>query len=373
LAARSSQQGYPEHVATSACLVAEEARLARAFRCALTVTLALPLSVISCSRDTAHTDADASTVDACVPTLKTVFFGTVDGAAECRATQHLACGLPENVHVLDGGCAIKPSDCRFVCPSYGAFNCQAADASCVGGRIVEGPISVSCDFCPGGIGRRPSNLSVPASRAGVGALAAYFERAAFLEAASVEAFLSLRNELAKFGAPDALVAATRRATADEAVHLRLTARLARRFGGRAPPSARSSRVAHAPLSLRELARENAVEGCVRETYGALVASHQARNASDSLVRSTMEIIAEDETRHAALSWAVFRWAADRLGRDARACEREREEARRNLQHGIEALRREIREPEPDLVHGAGLPTAVEQERLLFQLEARIWS
>jgi hypothetical protein len=328
----------------------------------------MPLGVISCSRDTPRSKPDASTEDACVPRLKTVFFGTIDGAAECRATQYLACGLPEGVHVLDGGCAIKASDCRVVCPSYGAFNCQAADASCVGGQIVrDGPISISCDFCPGGIGRRPAKLSVPAARADAGVLAAYFERAAFLEAASVRAFLLLHEALVTFGAPEALLAATRRASTDEAVHLRMTARLARRFGGRAPPGARAACTATAHTSLDELMRENAVEGCVRETYGALVAWHQARNARDPVVRSTMETIASDETRHAALSWSIFRWAAVRLGRA------ECDGMRANVRDAIDTLNREIREPHPGLVRAAGLPTAIEQERLLFQLETRIWS
>jgi hypothetical protein len=268
---------------------------------------------------------------------------------------------------------IRAADCRHVCPSYGAFNCQAADASCIGGRIVrDGPISVSCDFCPGGIGRRPSYLSVPDSRSGAGALVAYFEHAAFLEAASVQAFLLLHQGLVAFGAPAPLLAAASRASTDEAMHLRMTARLARRFGGRAPPSARALRTARAPVSLSDLARENAVEGCVRETYGALVAFHQALNARDSVVQSTMETIAQDETRHAALSWAVFHWAAERLGGGA-GNGNATDGLRSALRDAIDALFREIREPHHDLVQSAGLPTAVEQERLLFQLEERIWS
>jgi hypothetical protein len=336
----------------------------------LTASLALPLGVIGCSRDTPHTGPDASTEDACVPALQKVFFGTIDGAAECRATQRLACGLPADVHVLDGGCGIRAADCRRICPSYGAFNCQAADASCVGGQIVRGvPISVSCDFCPGGIGRRPANLGVPEARSGVGVLAAHFERAAFLEAASVHAFVALHDELASLGAPHALLAAARRASADEAAHLRMTARLARRFGGRAPPSARALGGAHARASLIDLARENAVEGCVRETYGALIAWHQARNASDSVIRSTMETIAQDETRHAALSWAVSHWAAERLGR----CASEATLTRNEVRGAIEDLHREVREPHEDLVRTAGLPAAAEQKRLLSELEERIWS
>jgi hypothetical protein len=64
-------------------------------------------------------------------------------------------------------------------------------------------------------------------------------------------------------------------------------------------------VAPAPpaRSLEELAVENAVEGCVRETYGALTAIWQARTAKDPSVAAAVRRIARDETRHAALSWA----------------------------------------------------------------------
>ncbi len=206
---------------------------------------------------------------------------------------------------------------------------------------------------------------MPEARATEGALAVYFERAAFLEAASVRAFEELRRALITLGAPQALRDAARSAASDEISHFELTARLARRFGGRAPPSARPSRAGTPHLDT--LARDNAVEGCVRETYGALVALHQARAARDDVVRGTMEIIAADETRHAALSWAVFHWAAARLGRTAR------EAMHAALRDAIGELYSEVREPDVDLVRIAGLPTSVEQKRLLRQLEMSIWS
>jgi hypothetical protein len=56
-----------------------------------------------------------------------------------------------------------------------------------------------------------------------------------------------------------------------------------------------------------------VEGCVRETYGALVAMHQAETAGDSDVRALMTDIAQDEMNHAALAWRIDAWAATKLG------------------------------------------------------------
>src|SRR4029079_4274037 len=70
--------------------------------------------------------------------------------------------------------------------------------------------------------------------------------------------------------------------------------------------------------LAEVAIENAVEGCVRETFGAMMATYQAAHAEDAEIARIMRRVARDETRHAALSWAVARWAWPALDEAARA-------------------------------------------------------
>src|SRR5439155_17831135 len=90
--------------------------------------------------------------------------------------------------------------------------------------------------------------------------------------------------------------------------------LARRFGGAYAPPTVHAREAR---SLEGIAVDNAVEGCVRETYGALVATYQAENAKDAAVRAAMKRIAREEIRHAALSWQLDGWLAGRLDRAAR--------------------------------------------------------
>jgi hypothetical protein len=72
-----------------------------------------------------------------------------------------------------------------------------------------------------------------------------------------------------------------------------------------------------PRALEAIAIENAIEGCVRETFGALVAAWQAREARDPVVRAVMKRIARDETNHASLGWAIDTWARTRLDRAAR--------------------------------------------------------
>jgi hypothetical protein len=158
-----------------------------------------------------------------------------------------------------------------------------------------------------GIGRRPTHFAPPARRRGV---AAWLASVATLEAASVTAFARLARSLVRLGAPAALVAAARRAIADELVHAGAVGRLAHRFGV----------VVEAPRvdpcdepSVAQLAIENAVEGQVGETFGALVAACQARAALDPGVRAAFAQIARDEARHAALAHQLAPWFERRSG------------------------------------------------------------
>jgi hypothetical protein len=127
-------------------------------------------------------------------------------------------------------------------------------------------------------------------------------------------------------------------------------RLAAAAGAR-PPAARVARPA-GTRDLETIARENAVEGCVRETFAALVACRQARAAADPAIRATMSRIGPDETRHAALSWAVDAWAGERLPAAARR-------RVRDARHEATAeLIRELGRGEPQALRvPAGLPEA----------------
>jgi hypothetical protein len=116
-----------------------------------------------------------------------------------------------------------------------------------------------------------------------------------------------------------------------------------------------------------MAVENAVEGCVRETYGALVATWQARHARDAEVAAAMASIAADETRHAALSWALAEWIEPKL--DARA----RRRVGRARARAVRDLYRELaREPRAALVEALGVPRAARARALLDGLFAAPW-
>ena len=214
------------------------------------------------------------------------------------------------------------------------------------------------------IGRRPCGLRAAYGPLAANPLARHFVAAAHLEAASVPAFLRLRDELALHGAPKALQLGALLSAGDEVRHARAVSALARRFGGRpVPPRVRSM-----PLRpLAEVARDNAVEGCVRETFGALVAHRQAQKAKDPAIAAELRGIAQDETRHASLSWEVHAWALQALPRAERAG------LKAAQAEAVRALRQEqAADVDPALVEQAGMPPADEAVALVDALAQTLW-
>lgn len=252
------------------------------------------------------------------------------------------------------GMSLPVATCATVCST--TFPCTVSS-------VAEGFVTVQCQ--PGCVvGRRPAGLS-GSSTCDTRAAGSYFADIAHLEAASVTAFRILRDELRANGAPKKLVRAAARAARDEIRHARATGALARRFGAqpRVPVVAASK-----PRSLEAMAIENAVEGCVRETYGALLATRQAALATDPVVRAAMMRIAHDETRHASLSWQVGRWLEARLAPAAkRSVARAKHAAAAEL---IEAL---ANEPEVSFAALAGLPNAAESTHLARQMQRELWA
>jgi hypothetical protein len=252
---------------------------------------------------------------------------------------------------------------------FDASHCSAicgTGASCEVTASTDQAVSISCYLqcgVAGSGGRRPAGLqwSEPGGATGPGG---YFAELARLEAASVAAFRTLRDELHLQGAPKKLVRAAGRAARDEVRHARATAALARRFGAE-PRCARVE--ARAPKSLEAMAIENAAEGCVRETFGALLATWQARAAGDPVVRAAMMRIARDETRHAALSWRVARWLDTRLDPEARL--------------RVEVAKRQAVRQVLDSANGAsasfadvaGLPSAQVTAQLAHEMQRALWS
>jgi hypothetical protein len=210
------------------------------------------------------------------------------------------------------------------------------------------------------VGRLPAGLCRPrARRASANPVGSFLAEVAQLEAAAVSAFGQLHRELRLHGAPRRLVASARAAIGEERRHARVMARLARRHGG----EPRSPRVEPTrPRSLSSMAIDNAAEGCIRETYGALVAMRQARRARDPIVRRALRGIARDELRHATLSWDLAEWAKTRMSVG------ERSRVRRAGREALERLEVELTGPQHELVcRTTGMPEPDEAHRLFVGL------
>jgi hypothetical protein len=298
--------------------------------------------------------SDVHVVDPCAPIgpLDAALFGT-DGA--CDTYVRLPCGFPADGSVQN--CSVDVDLCNIVCPSRLFFQCALQSTSCVeGGLVPDADVIIECGLCVGNLGRRPRGLIAAESTRGRPEVGEYFAHAAYLEAASVDAFRDLEARLVALGAPARLCRRAARAAEDEKRHARTTARIARGHGAE-PEVPRVSPSAE-PVTLEELARENAVEGCVRESFAALVAMHQAAHAEDPSVARAMRCIARDEARHAALAWSIHAWATRGLSPRARARVRAAGAgAIARLRVGARAQRGE------DVARIAGLPSAAEEARL----------
>lgn len=213
-------------------------------------------------------------------------------------------------------------------------------------------------------GRRPEGLVAASRRAG-DAVGAFFAECAHLEAASVVAFERMARELRAHGAPAWLVCEAERAREDEVRHAKITAALARRSGAEPEAVVAEDRGVR---SLLEIALENAIEGCVRETYGALVALHQGARAEDASVAAAMRRIAEDETRHAALAWDLAEWL------DSRLTDAERARVAQARAEASATLRRQLAAPvSPELASRAGLPECGEAVALFDAVAPSLWA
>jgi hypothetical protein len=244
-------------------------------------------------------------------------------------------------------CADNDSlDCYRICSGVGG---GGGGSEC---RLLpDQPGKVECtshQYC----GRRPAGLA-PLHHHETG-LAAYLTEGAHLEAASIEAFHVLARELAAHDAPACLIVAAKQAARDEARHARVMFALARREGAATKRASRQSVRATRARELEVVAIENAIEGCVRESYGALLALRQAEQAEDSEIRQAMIGIAEDEVAHAGLAWDVARWASRHLAPPAV------ERVARARAAAIRDLEREATTTiDPTTARAAGLPDHAE--------------
>ncbi len=212
-------------------------------------------------------------------------------------------------------------------------------------------------------GRRPHGW-VPVRRREARPFERHLSDAAHLEAASIDAFALLGRELREHGAPRRLLRAAGRARRDERRHARVSAALARRFHAAVEPVVVEAKPKR---SLQELALENAIEGCVRETWGALVVLHQAEHATEPLIRAAARRIAKDEVFHASFSWMLDEWYRPRLSPAARR------RVRRARHDAVSDLERELASEMPEADRKRlGLPARVAARAMLRELDESLW-
>jgi hypothetical protein len=210
-------------------------------------------------------------------------------------------------------CVANPDDCEPLCRAaldaefdnnvshYEVLDCEVTPGAAGASVRVVYYDGSSC-------GRAPSELYARDWSAVGDPVSRWLARAAYLEAASVVAFVHLAADLVRHGAPRALIAAAIAAARDEVRHAAIVRGLIR--GRVTVPVPRVAQ--YRPASLRDLAILNAIEGCARETVGAAVNLWQARCARDPEIRAAFARIAPDELAHAELAWRVHAWALAQL-------------------------------------------------------------
>ncbi len=257
-------------------------------------------------------DAKADVVDA----KADVVVDKPDGSFQCvsgmATPSNDFCCAPGDVGCLPSNSAGRCDlDCKDVCAKVAPGVTGGWESCYWTGDQNKPQVGYMCGMC--GVGRIPDGTAPCAEGDSV---ASRLAMQAYYEAVSVIAFERLADVLQAERAPRSLVRRVSKAAGDERRHADLFARLATERGAIVP---RPEASAELP-SLAELARENAQEGCVRETYGALVALHQAQHAEDPELRAAFAEIADDEVAHAALSWDLARWFEERLGEAAPVAE-----------------------------------------------------
>ena len=181
------------------------------------------------------------------------------------------------------------------------------------GPDADGNHPVTCEYTMCAVeGRGHANIAKLTRATGASEMNRYFIRAYHAEASSVAAFVQLRAELKQHGAPEELLQRCMKAAVEEVHHARMMAKLIR-DAGECIPELDFGRISK--RSMFELALDNAVEGCIFETYSALKAHYQSKHATDPRVRTVMKVVAPDETRHAQLAWDIHHFLMSKLSED----------------------------------------------------------
>jgi len=193
--------------------------------------------------------------------------------------------------------ASSVDSCELTLPENPDGSGEPGHIACKGGGIQY--------YCEG---RRPLGHVEGGDEACSDPLGRTLAAMAYLEAASVIAFEQLAEQLSGFAAPVELIDRCRVAADQERAHARWLTTLAAQHGAAVPELDRVP----AAEQLFDVALHNAVEGCVHETFAALLAACRARRATSPVLRRVFARIAADEADHGQLAWDLHAWLRARL-------------------------------------------------------------
>ncbi|NUP05413.1 MAG: ferritin-like domain-containing protein [Polyangiaceae bacterium] len=265
-----------------------------------------PHGGICVSAPECRTSADCGEGSECV------LYRTLD-PCDSSPSYGLACTTPEDTCLP--GIGQCPDNCRPI--GGGAFECESQSCD-IGGRpfLVDGGARVAP------IAAIANGWSAPLYPALDGLSdderherAAHWAHIAQLEHASVAAFARFAMQLLSLGAPPELIAGATSAMNDELAHARLAFGLASAYAD-APVGP-----AHLPVdgaldesSLQAIVTTLFDEGCIGETFAAVMASADRARETDPVVENVLSRIAEDEAEHGLLAWRSLRWMLESLDR-----------------------------------------------------------
>lgn len=246
-----------------------------------------------------------------------------------------------------------------------------------GGQYPEPSTLVSCDVsytaqhspytCPRPVvGRIPNGMHAAALQAAEpDSIGEYLADMAAMETAAVTAFAYLGRELEAYGAPIELIARAQAAVQEETRHAEMAGLLAAAHATAVPKVEVDGFTLRA---LYDIALENAVEGCVNETFAAACGLWQSEHARLDVFREVIAHISDEETGHAALSWDIHAWIMPQLTAAQQA------EIAAAQVAAVDKLMRDFRqEGNPVLQRAFGLPTRAEAGRLFAQLQRSVWA
>ncbi|MDP3277840.1 MAG: hypothetical protein Q8Q09_21835 [Deltaproteobacteria bacterium] len=304
------------------------------------------------TRDATERDATPREAGSCDPIVRTTIGG-------CEAAVEYPCGVP-------GGTIPNGNDprCRGLCEPARSTGADGNYCTSMGfSGMPPRPNTVVCGFC--GVGRLTEGLETTGMANDPKSAGDWLADGAAYEAIAAIAFERLGAELQRFGAPSDLIARAQRAAQDERRHASVMAALA---AGEGRESAAVTSHEIPARTLADIAIENAGEGCVRETLGAVIMAYQAQHAGGASMREALAQIAREEAEHAQWSWDLDAWARTQLSSEViDQMDRARSETLASLRDVLTA-----REPSESLRQTVGMPPNAAVHTMIDSLTVALW-